>query len=1177
MSQEFPLLNKPYNRREFLSFLNKKLNFEQRTEPQKIEKDGVENMHLLGEVTTKDKKTLYIYEIQVPTETQLARNRVTLRNIVYNEIKDNVIDAAIAVYYKKNEGKWRLSFLSITPTLQAGKLSIEETARKRFTFLLGVGMQTRTASQHLAEIKKKSTLDDIKDAFSVEKLTQEFYGKLYTWYERAREKVQFPNDTDIKNHTEISLIRLLTRLLFIWFIKEKELINPDLFDKQKLQKTIDWEKPSSFYKAILQNLFFATLNREINERALSTPNSHFETTAFRYHKNTKTPLFNFQHPTADGTTPPELTAEQEQEKIKALFKQTPFLNGGLFECLDRELTDKEKEDFPNRQQNSGIRLEGFSNHPKNPLKIDNSLFFNTNIFQLGLIDIFNQYQFTAEESTPTDIDIALDPELLGRVFENLLASYNPETQNQARKETGSFYTPRQVVAYMVNQSFKHYLIEQFKPAEHTDPQKHQPTLTEQDIDELLDEHHEHHNFTDEQIKEIVAAIDTIKILDPAVGSGAFAMGYLQKFVDVLNKIDPENIYYKKQQLQSIEDMIDEESRSSSEKTIHEVFSKENAYNAYGKKLFLIESCIYGVDIQPIAIQICKLRFFISLVIEQDIQSDQDNYGIKPLPNLETKFLCADTLQDIGQFGLYKPVAEIKKLEIIRRKHFSARTLTTKKKYRQLDQEIRHRMYKTCIENNWEDSAAKKIATKKFIVKKIAAKKIAAKKIAEWDPYDQNTIADWFNPKWQFNVENGFHVVIGNPPYIQLQKNAGKLHEKYERSGYETLVKSGDIYQLFYEKGHRLLHKKNGHLCFITSNKWMRAGYGESTRNYFSQNTQLLILIDLGPKVFQTATVDTNILLFAQHPHQQPLKAHTLTQQEQLHRLTNKNFISMPVPKKNDSWVILNEDERTLKEKIEKIGVPLKKWNIKIYRGILTGYNNAFIIDTDKRNELVAEDPNSAEIIKPILRGRDIKRYHAQLAGLWVINSYNGYKINGVEIAGIDIDDYPAVKKHLDCYWDKIEKRQDQGETSYNLRSCAYLSEFEKEKIVWQRITQKPQFCLSPSTQFILDSMAFLSNFSLNTGIFLLSILNSKFVVYWVVKNVSEYGRTGYRLSNQYVENIPIPQIPEKEQVPFIKLADKIIADKKAGISTDTLEHQIDKMVYKLYKLTPAEIEIVEKT
>ena len=1161
MSQKFPLLNQSYDRQEFLSFLNKKLNFEQRTEPKKIEKNGVENMYWLGIVTTTDKKTLYIYEIQTPTQTQLARNRVTLRNIVYNEINNNAIDAAIAVYYKKNEGKWRLSFLSVTPTLQAGKQVIEETARKRFTFLLGENMQTRTASQHLAEINKESTLDNIKDAFSVEKLTQEFYGKLYTWYERAREKVQFPNDAGIENHTEISLIRLLTRLLFIWFIKEKGLINPDLFDKQKLQKTIDWEKPSSFYKAILQNLFFATLNREINERALSTPNSHFETTAFRYHKKSETPLFNFQHPTADGTTPPELTAEQEQEKIKALFKQTPFLNGGLFECLDRELTDKEKEDFPNRQQNSGIRLEGFSNHPKNPLKIDNSLFFNTNIFQLGLIDIFNQYQFTAEESTPTDIDIALDPELLGRVFENLLASYNPETQNQARKETGSFYTPRQVVAYMVNQSFKHYLIEQFKPAEHTDPQKHQPTLTEQDIDELLDEHHEHHNFTDEQIKEIVAAIDTIKILDPAVGSGAFAMGYLQKFVDVLNKIDPENIYYKKQQLQSIEDMIDEESRSSSEKTIQKVFSKENAYNAYGKKLFLIENCIYGVDIQLIAIQICKLRFFISLVIEQEIQSQsqQDNYGIKPLPNLETKFLCADSLQDIEQFGLYNPVAEIKKLEKVRRKHFSARTLTTKKKYRQRDQEIREEIYQICVDNGWDQAAAKKIS--------------------EWDPYNQNSIADWFNPKWQFGVKDDFHVVIGNPPYIQLQKNAGKLHEKYNESGYETLVKSGGIYQLFYEKGHKLLHKKNGHLCFITSNKWMRASYGESTRNYFSQNTQPLILIDLGPKVFQTATVDTNILLFAQHPYQQPLKAHTLTHQEQLQQLTNKNFISMPVPKTYDSWVILNEAERTLKEKIEKIGVPLKEWNIKINYGIKTGYNNAFIIDTATRNKLIAEDPNSAEIIKPILRGRDIKRYHVKWDGLWVIATFPALNI--------DIDKYPAVKNHLLSFGkerleptgktslDGIKARKKTGNKWFETQDqIAYHPEFEKEKIIYPNMTKY--------LPFIFDTDNYLANQKcfIITGKrikYLVAVLNSKVVSYWIRGNLPQLQGGTIELSKIFMVNLPIPQIPEKEQAPFIKLADKIIADKKAGISTDTLEHHIDEMVYKLYKLTPAEIEIVEKT
>ena len=278
---------------------------------------------------------------------------------------------------------------------------------------------------------------------------------------------------------------------------------------------------------------------------------------------------------------------------------------------------------------------------------------------------------------------------------------------------------------------------------------------------------------------------------------------------------------------------------------------------------------------------------------------------------------------------------------------------------------------------------------------------------------------------------------------------------------------------------------------------------------------------------------------------------------------------------SDSWIILSPIEQRIKEKIEKIGTPLKDWDIKIYRGVLTGFNEAFIIDGRTKDELIEKDPKSAEIIKPILRGRDIKRYKAEFADKWLINTHNGYtNSKGEYIPPIDVNDYPAIKEHLNQFWENLVNRQDKGITPYNLRNCAYLEEFEKEKIVWQRITQEPTFCISIPGELILDSMAFLSSFEKRNGRYFLALLNSFLTKYWVSKNVHQYGNTGFRLSNQYVEQFPIPKIPKEQQKPFEKLVDIIIAKKEKGEDTTKEEQTIDVMVYKLYGLTYNEVKTI---
>ena len=503
----------------------------------------------------------------------------------------------------------------------------------------------------------------MQKAFAVETLNKEFYIKLDSWYQRAKQEVVFPNDEhlDEQKHTATSLIRLLTRLLFVWFIKEKNLVNPDLFNNEELHQLIYWDKPSSYYKAILQNLFFATLNREITDRSFRTSsrgNNYLVTNVYRYQS---------------------FFRDADKDNIISHFSKTPFLNGGLFECLDREAVEEEitqfKQDGHLRNERKAIRMDGFSDREDNAVHIPNSLFFNED--ETGLINLLGQYQFTVEESAPLDIEVALDPELMGLIFENLLADYNPETSENARKNSGSFYTPREIVSYMVDESLMAYLATEVPP-EDGDLDFYRDRLNDMFIASSKTSSLEKEDGTEliyeEEKPKLINAISRIKILDPAVGSGAFPMGILQRLVALLRILDPNNELWMQQQLNNLpelqsitrdfqiaESISNQRAREKAqeelnirEQEITKTFTEQDHF--YTRKLYLIENCIFGVDIQPIAIQIAKLRFFISLVIEQDAKDDAENYGIRALPNLETRFVVANSLLSIKNTMKYQNLA-----------------------------------------------------------------------------------------------------------------------------------------------------------------------------------------------------------------------------------------------------------------------------------------------------------------------------------------------------------------------------------------------------------------------------------------------------------------------------------------------------------------------------------------
>ncbi|MYA56567.1 hypothetical protein F4X88_09750, partial [Candidatus Poribacteria bacterium] len=666
------------------------------------------------------------------------------------------------------------------------------------------------------EKKKSKNFDGLLAAWlaklDTEELNKQFYRKLFAWYEWAREEATFPTDENRVIKPAEHVIRLITRLLFIWFIKEKGLVADALFNKSQIQdllKEDDFDNGDSYYRAVLQNLFFATLNTEIDERRFSKGNysDHRNFSVYRYKKQMRAP-----------------------DKLLKLFAKTPFINGGLFDCLDsfKATTD------------GGYRIDCFSDNQYHELSIPNRLFFDDT---QGLMPLLEHYKFTVEENTPIEQEVALDPELLGRVFENLLAAYNPETGATVRKQTGSYYTPRAIVDYMVDEALVATLSQKCNPTD-GDTQ-----LWEERLRYLLDYAQTFDDasqwFDDTETDAIVRTISELKILDPAVGSGAFPMGMLHKLTLVLRRLDPDNTRWEKLQkaraLQRAEiafDTQDDPTRREELIDIDETF-KRYRDSDFGRKLYLIQNSVFGVDIQSVACQIAKLRFFISLAIEQEPDRAADNFGIKPLPNLETRFISANTLIGLtAQRTLTSNTARDLERELRdnRERHFHATTRQRKREYQRKDEQLRA-----------------ELATE---LKSMGTPADDAEKIAQWDPYDQNATADWFDPEWMFGVIDGFDVVIGNPPYIQLQKEGGRLGNLYQDKGFDTFARTGDIYCLFYEKANQLL-KNSGYVCFITSNKWMRAGYGKKLRDYFATLTQPIQLLDMGPDVFD-ATVDTNI-------------------------------------------------------------------------------------------------------------------------------------------------------------------------------------------------------------------------------------------------------------------------------------------------------------------------------
>ncbi|HEE9103505.1 TPA: Eco57I restriction-modification methylase domain-containing protein [Campylobacter coli] len=898
----------------------------------------------------------------------------------------------------------------------------------------------------------------------------------------------------------------------------------------------------------------------------------------------------------------EVLAKEKSTRKKSEFAYLPYLNSSLFE----------KQSIENTLEISSLSNDLKLFYYKNTVLKDDKC--KAKKGQVGLLEylfeFLDSFDFGSddEQSEILSQKELISSSVLGNVFEKL----------NGYKE-GSFYTPSFITSYMCKESITKVVLDKFNA---------QFDLNAKDISELRK------SLRKEDKKAQKELLNSIKICDPAVGSGHFlvsALNCLLSIYDELNLFDEE--FYL--EVQNDEILITgrkgefiEYKRPSTPKDKAHLIQQE----LFHTKKDIIENNLFGVDINPNSCEITKLRLWIELLKHSFYQSfDDENYhDLKTLPNIDINIKCGNSLVSYFETGKslnhYPNIKErINKYKRIV-KDYKEGFYTDKSHINQEIKNLKISFKNFCFADKFKkemksfNDKCEKYSKKygnflavddenlKFFVSANLTlfdfdEKEATKEFANLKKeYDNIFNLESNHPfEWRFEFPEildddgnfkGFDLIIGNPPYIRQEEL--KELKPHLAKNYKVYKGTSDIYTYFYELGFNVL-KENGILSFITSNKYTRAGYGEALREFLLKNVKVLEYTDLnGIKVFDSATVDTSILCFEKSKSKDNKFKYLALSNEILKTCAYdiglyKDFAEFSQNSlSKESFTFSDENTSALKAKIERIGTPLKEWQgLNIYRGILTGYNEAFIITTEKRNEILAnckdeaEKERTAKLIRKMLRGRDIKRYSYEWAGLWVINTHNGYKNqNGEKVEVINIEYYPSLKKHFDEFYPQLEKRTDKGLTPYNLRNCAYLDEFEKEKIVWNPVSGEYLFSYIKEHIFFNNSlfMMTLDVFSLK---YILAFMNSN-CYKWLITlktNLIQTGSYAYGAKDK-IERLPIPKINSKNEKlanELINLVDEILKAKEQdkNVNTQELENKINSLVYKLYNLTEEEIKIIE--
>ncbi len=939
---------------------------------------------------------------------------------------------------------------------------------------------------------------------------------------------------------------------------------------------------------------------------------------------------NFENFNALNTLFFEVLAKKNSERLPEIkedkiLEKIPYLNSSLFDKTPLESKGYEIKWLDNKP------LEIY---PKSVLKKHEEYQKQKDLPLLEyLFEFLRVYDFTTtpkdiKDNTNTSESCLINPSVLGLVFEKL----------NGYKE-GSFYTPSFITSYMCKESITPIVLDKFNQTYNIECEN---------LTELRNYFKDNYSYKEGKRKEYLNTLLTLRVCDPAVGSGHFLVSALNEMVWIAYELGLiASLYRYDLKLENDEIIIHTPEDKIFNYTIP--LRENDPHHQIQKELFelkkdIIENCLFGVDINPNSCEITKLRLWIELLKYSYyiFEKGKNTNALETLPNIDINIKCANSL--ISRFNLND---DLKKIPNIKKKIQEYKDLVAQYK----DPNPLYPLNKQDLINKIQDLKNTFSLTLKDPKTKAELEKAIEKHITKYNDFalDDKSLLDGLDmgvrvknlfgtpklsPKeeeeafasygriralrkklddalsggeyhnafeWRFEFPEvlndegdflGFDCIIGNPPYIR-QEHIKDLKPLLEKQYHDFYNSTADIYTYFFALAYHLL-KEKGFSAFITSNKYARAKYGTKLRELLLKKTTLVSYMELNAlKVFESATVDTSIMNFIKQtpPKESDFKYYEPTPNDKDDLKSTPSLLMKQNALSTESFIFANATLLDLRDKIESVGTPLKDWDIQIYRGILTGANEAFIIPTEKRDAILnacktqEERERTETLIKPILRGKDIKRYSYEWADLWVINTHNGYTSNlKFKIPPIDIEKYPATKAHLDAHWDTIATRSDQGDTPYHLRNCAYLEDFEKEKIVYGEIVQEPRFYLDNGECELGVFYAEATSFIL-TGEhlrYLLGMLHSKLITFAFKTFYAGggLGESGYRYKKAFIERLPIPQITPKNQ----ELADKItdgakqilaLKEKDPKANTQRLEKEIDALVYQLYHLTDEEIKIIE--
>jgi len=1092
-------------------------------------------------------------------DTSLDRARTMQRNFIARYLNEKQGDAAIVGFYSPGANDWRFSLIKMeyqfdqTETGFQFKQEINHNlSAKRWSFLVGKNERSHTAQKQLVDIlandQTSPSLDDLEHAFNIESVTKEFFEKYTDLFHRIKESLDALVDQDQQLKSEFKLKEIdssdfakktLGQMAFLYFLQKKGWFG--------VAPGQDW---GTGVKNFLRKVF---------ERREKYGENFFD--------DVLEPLFY-----------EALAQDRGNESIYPKLNncRMPFLNGGLFEPMN-----------------------GYSWETTH-IRLPDNLFSNKNKTKEGdigdgILDIFDRYNFTVNESDPLEMEVAVDPEMLGKVFENLL-------EIKDRRSKGTFYTPREIVKYMCQESLIKYLdtstnslipnhdIEFFIRKGSQIIQNDKAVISKgedsEDLKFILPQ-----SIVD-QSSVLDSLLKDIKICDPAVGSGAFPLGMLNEIIGA--------------------------------RLLLGIHLNTNP-TSYDLKLHAISNSIYGVDIDPGAIEIAKLRLWLSLVVEENNPT--------PLPNLDHKIMQGNSLvSKYAEIELFdddylKRTDSVKsekqeiqdKLEAIQKEYLSLNSsgeltverkqeiekiaITFQKKLKHLNQKLNDVGESADL---FDDEKSKKIAQQKskLLQKKIKYYVTVASKTEKenlkkeidnlkWDLIESalqekneinklNEIKDLRKKNvkpffiWKLEFGNvfvddlGFDVVIANPPYVSHDE-IEDYEKKYIKSNFESFQSFADLYCYFIELGVSLL-KNNGILCSITSNSYLKADYGKSLRQFLINKSDILQIINVEKyQLFDEATVNTAVLMVQKGKHDDTNCKIVNAEYDQklnfLNFVNSREYYYEQSDFLSNSWTLAKRNQLVLIKKIANHGKTLAQLKTKIRLGIATGANDAFIINKEKKDYLISLDKLNSEIIKPVLKGKDIDRYSYKQPSNYILLTKNGIDVK---------NEYPSVYNYLSEFGDKFKERGAKGQHWTNLRACAFFDDFKLEKIIWIELSDKGRFALCDEEIFLVNSAYFLIPPTEYSSKYLLAILNSKVIQFYLSVIAGTSGMGTLRWINTYVNQIPIPPQNRAIEQDIEQVVDQIITCKKTESPNETiiLEETIDNLVCDLYGLSSEDREII---